>query len=80
MTQTELANKVEVSPQFIHFILSGKRRPSWHVAKRIAKVLGTDPDIWMEKSPDILAEIVKNSKPGGAVERTATDGEIRHGR
>ena len=48
MKQNELALATKLSEATISKILSGKRRPSWRVAKDLARQTGTDPKIWME--------------------------------
>ncbi len=45
LTQTELAKKAGISPQFYNFIENGHRRPSPNIAKQIANVLGF-PNEW----------------------------------
>ena len=48
MKQVELAKKAGITEGMVSFILSGERRPSWDVAKKLAKATGTDPYLWME--------------------------------
>ncbi|WP_299262938.1 S24 family peptidase [uncultured Psychrosphaera sp.] len=47
ISQSELARKIEVSPQSIQYICSGKAKKSGHTAS-IARVLGISPN-WLEK-------------------------------
>lgn len=52
--QTRLAGRINVSNAFLCQILKGKRRPSWSVAKRLAKATKTKPDLWLEAPPEKL--------------------------
>jgi hypothetical protein len=42
MSQTELANKANVTKSFINQIISGKKIPSINIAKKIAEILDFD--------------------------------------
>ena len=52
MTQTQLAKKIGTTQGYISLIISGKRNPSWLLAKKIAEITGTDPSEWMEPEKD----------------------------
>jgi len=52
MKQNELSLATGLSEATISKILSGKRHPSWRVAKNLARATGTDPKIWMEDDID----------------------------
>lgn len=41
-----------MSEATISKVLSGRRRPSWNVAKKIAAVTSTDVDLWMDGATD----------------------------
>jgi len=56
--QTKLASKTNISEAFISQILSGKRRPSWPTAKKLAAATRTRPAIWMEESPEKLKGVL----------------------
>lgn len=45
LSQSEVAQKSRISPQYYNYIENNRRRPSPDVAKRIATVLGF-PDDW----------------------------------
>ena len=46
--QKEFAEKTGLSPSYISEVLNKKRRPSWDVAKLLARETGTSPLLWME--------------------------------
>ena len=62
MKQNELATLSGMSEATISKILSGKRRPSWNVAKKLAQATGTNETLWMEGTPEEKAAALKNSK------------------
>lgn len=62
MTQTEIANRAGVTPQFIHLILKGVRRPSWSVAKKLAEVTGIDAVHWMEGDIERIKQAIQTPK------------------
>jgi len=49
--QKRIAKATKLSAPMISLILSGKKRPSWSAAKRLAAVTDTDPVLWLEGSP-----------------------------
>ena len=55
-TQTKIADKIKISDAFMCQILSGKRRPSWVVAKKLAAATNTEPGLWLEASPEKMRE------------------------
>jgi len=48
--QKQIAEATELSAPMISLILSGKKRPSWSIAKRLAAATDTDPVLWLEGS------------------------------
>jgi transcriptional regulator with XRE-family HTH domain len=56
--QTKLASKIKISDAFLCQILSGKRRPSWFVAKKLAAATRTKPDLWLDATPEKLKGIL----------------------
>ncbi|MDR1397678.1 MAG: helix-turn-helix domain-containing protein [Desulfarculales bacterium] len=48
MNQTELAKRINITQQYISRIMNGTRRPSWEKAKLLAKITGTNPELWLE--------------------------------
>ena len=60
--QTEIAETAGVSDALVSLILSGQRRPSWRVAKRLASASRTKPELWLEGSPDEIREALKSRK------------------
>ena len=59
-TQRKLAEKVGITAAMVSMILSGKAKPSWPLAKRLAAVTNTDPVDWIEGEID--QEIIKGEK------------------
>lgn len=50
--QKQIARKAKITSQFINQILSGRRRPSWSVAKRLAVTTNTEPELWLDGKPE----------------------------
>ena len=57
-TQTKIAERIGVTPQFINQILSGARRPSWNKAKLLAGVTGIKPELWLDGTPEAIRDAV----------------------
>ena len=47
LTQRELADGIHVPYHRVHELVSGRRGVTPHTALRLAKFLGTSPDVWM---------------------------------
>jgi hypothetical protein len=45
-------------------IISGARRPSWDVAKKLCKITGTDLQLWMEGNADKKKAAIDRAKGG----------------
>lgn len=56
LTQRKIAEKSGVSEAFVSLILSGERRPSWDVAKKLARATRTGVALWMEGPADRIRE------------------------
>ena len=61
MKQTEIAKAAKTTQPAISNILSGRRRPSWKLAKRLAKATCTKPVIWLEGSPDEIRKAMEKA-------------------
>ena len=48
MTQAEFALSVGLSPASWWQVLDGRRNLGWRNAKKVAKKLGGDPNVWRE--------------------------------
>ena len=48
MTQKELAKRLGFSEAFVWRLLNGRDNVRWRNAKRIAKVLGGEPYVWLK--------------------------------
>ena len=44
LTQVELAKKIGITPQYIHYIVSGRRWPSYNLARELFKFTGVPID------------------------------------
>ena len=51
-TQVEIAKRAGVAQPTIANIMSGRRRPSWKLAKKLAEATGTSPELWLDGTPD----------------------------
>lgn len=58
VNQSEIAKKAKISPAMLSMILSGKKRPSWVTAKKLATATGTDPVLWIDGSSNQIREAV----------------------
>ena len=61
--QKKIGEEVGIAQSTLSNILTGRKRPSWNVAKRLAGVTGSTPDIWMEGDTEILRQIIRNVEP-----------------
>ena len=59
--QTRFADMVQISDGFLSQILSGKRRPGWATAKRLAEATRTKPDFWLDAAPEKLRDVLDAS-------------------
>ncbi len=64
MKAVELARATGMSEASISKYVSGRRRPSWNVAKKIAAATKTDVDLWMEGDPIDRLRALKAAKNG----------------
>ena len=56
LKQTSIAKKANISDGFLSEILSGKKRPSWPVAKKLAAATKTQPALWLDGTPEQIKE------------------------
>jgi len=63
--QSKIAKMANLSRSFLSLIIAGKRRPSYSTAKRLAKVTGTDPVLWLEGKPEEIRDELNNNKQDG---------------
>lgn len=56
--QKDLAKQLGLSASYICEVLNRKRRPSWDVAKKLARATGSSPVVWMEGSADDLKNLL----------------------
>ncbi len=57
-TQTIIAQKAKISCAFLSELKNGKKRPSWHTAKRLASVTNTLPILWLEGSSEEIKQVL----------------------
>ena len=60
-TQTEFAQHVGTKQATLSNILSGRRRASWALAKKLAEATGTHPDIWMDQNLTAMRAALKTA-------------------
>ena len=58
--QHKIAIRVGVSDAFISLIINGQKRPSWSVAKDLAVITGTKPELWLEGTVEQIKNALKN--------------------
>lgn len=58
LNQSQLAKLAGVSSAALYNILSGKFRPLWSTAKRLASATGTNPILWMEAPLDEIKSAI----------------------
>ncbi len=55
MTQTEIANKLNISKTTVSYILNGGRKVSWPVAEKLSQIFpGRDVVGWKNATPEEL--------------------------
>ena len=57
-TYLQLAKRIEISQAYLSYLIHGDRRPSWRVAKRLARILGRDPAWVMDAAGDELRDVI----------------------
>ncbi len=60
MKQVVLARKARISESHISRICGGSRRPKYHVAKRLARITGTEIALWLEGNPAEIKEKIRS--------------------
>ena len=63
-TRKQIANESGISPQHFSNIINGVRRPSWDLAKMIAKATNSTPEIWMDGTPEQKSNIIESIPKG----------------
>lgn len=62
--QKKIAEKAGISPAFLSELISTKKRPSWHTAKKLSIVTHVDPVIWLEGSAKDIKEALSDNGEG----------------
>lgn len=63
MTQQQIAGLACASQSLISAMVTGRRRPSWRMAKRLIQAVpGTTVELWMEGSPEEIRAAIKNAQ------------------
>jgi len=57
-TKNQIAKSAGLSLPGLSNIVSGRRRPSWSLAKRLGEVTSTDPVLWLEGTPEEIKEAI----------------------
>lgn len=60
-TQNEIANQIGVTAAFISYLLNGRRRPSWSLAKRLSENFGHSPSWWMEADIAKIRRVLRSN-------------------
>jgi transcriptional regulator with XRE-family HTH domain len=74
MTFTQIARKLDVSPQYVSQIIRNIQRPNWKRAKQLAAITRTSPELWLEGTPDQIRAAIAR-KPDTADSEAAADQE-----
>ncbi|MCF8025828.1 MAG: helix-turn-helix domain-containing protein [Desulfobacteraceae bacterium] len=61
--QKEIAEKAEISTGYLSELISVKKRPSWHTAKKLSQATNTDPVLWLEGKSEDIKEALSNIGP-----------------
>lgn len=61
----EVAEKLNISPGYLSDILHGNRRASWRLSKKLARLTGTSPVLWVDGPPEKLQEAFNKFQKGG---------------
>jgi transcriptional regulator with XRE-family HTH domain len=62
LRQNYIALKAGISPPYVSLIINGKKRPTWSTAKKLSiAVPGTNPELWLEGSPDEIRAALKKT-------------------
>jgi plasmid maintenance system antidote protein VapI len=67
MNQNQIASMVGRTQQWVSLILTGRRRPSWAMAKKLSDNFGHSPAWWMEADIAKIRRVLR------------TDGSKRNG-
>lgn len=65
-SQNEIAAAIGISVGMVSYLMNGKRRPSWALAKRLAERFGRSPAWWMEASAARISRALRNGRNGKA--------------
>jgi transcriptional regulator with XRE-family HTH domain len=77
--QTIIAERAGISDGFLSQLLSGRRRPSWRIAKKLASITNTKPELWLDASPETIRTVLNAVKIKEDVPRTIQRKAPRHG-
>ena len=58
IAQTEIIKRSGIHQSTLSNILTGRSRPSWSTAKRLAAATDTDPVLWLEGSPNEIKKAI----------------------
>ncbi len=61
LNQKTIAKKAGISEPFVSQIVNGKKRPTWTKAKKLADATTTNPELWLEGTPDQIRDAIKNA-------------------
>ena len=61
INQSRIAEMAGVTPMCISYLLSGQRRPSWTLAKKLGKVTNTSPVLWLDGTPTQIKKRIRRT-------------------
>ncbi len=63
ISQTAIAHAAAISQTHLNNIFKDQRKPSWRVAKRLARATRTEPELWLECNGEQIWRAVVEKVP-----------------
>lgn len=73
----EIAEGIGISVAMVSMLISGKRKPSWELSKKLSEIYGRDASWWMEAGSEKIG-LALREKDGG--KNGAGSGSRRNGK
>ena len=77
MNQNQIASMVGRTQQWVSLILTGRRRPSWAMAKKLSEHFGRSPSWWMEADIAKIRRVLRSGKTDGSKRNGGQDDKQR---
>ena len=58
--QKRISELTGLSESYVSRLINGKQRPSWPVAKNLAKITKTTPELWLEGTPEDISTALES--------------------